>query len=103
MKLSELADATFSSIEQGDPALEINSAAGLDIAGSGDITFLSNPKYTPQIKTTKAAAIFLNDGVAIDRNEIAVLRSKDAYLAYTRALRLFNPERSVEPSIHKTA
>lgn len=103
MKLSALAEATFSTIEQGDPDLEINAAGGLDIAGSGEVTFLANPKYTPQIKTTGASAIFLNDGVSIDRNEIAVLRSKDAYLAYTRALRLFNPERPLEPSVHDTA
>jgi UDP-3-O-[3-hydroxymyristoyl] glucosamine N-acyltransferase len=103
MKLSELAEATFSTIEQGNADLEISSAAGLDIARSGDITFLANPKYTPQIKTTGASAIFLNDGVDIDRNEIAVLRSKDAYLSYTRALRLFNPQRPVAPSIHATA
>ena len=103
MKLSELAEATFSTIEQGDPDLETTAAAGLDIAGPGEITFLANPKYTPQIRTTKAAAIFLTDGVEIDRNDIAVLRSKDSYLAYTRALRLFNPEVQLVPSIHTTA
>ena len=103
MKLSELAEATFSTIERGDKDLEINAAAGLDIAVSGEITFLANPKYTPQIKGTKASAIFLNDDVTLDRNDIAVLRSKDAYLAYTRALRLFHPVAEVGSSIHPSA
>lgn len=103
MKLSELAEATCSSIEQGDPDHEISAAAGLDIAGPGEITFLANPKYTPQIKETRASAIYLNDGVAMDRTDIAVLRAKDAYLAYTRALRHFNPEEPVKPSIHPSA
>ena len=103
MKLFELAEATDSTIETGDPALEITSAAGLDIAGPGEITFLANPKYTPQIGDTKASAIFLNDGVALDRNDIAVLRSKDSYLAYTRALRLFHPDAEIVPSVHPTA
>jgi UDP-3-O-[3-hydroxymyristoyl] glucosamine N-acyltransferase len=92
MKLAQLAAATHSTIEQGSPDLEIVSTAGLDIAGSGDITFLANPKYLPQIKDTKASAIFLNDGVTISRDDIAVLRAKDSYLAYTRAMHLYFPE-----------
>jgi UDP-3-O-[3-hydroxymyristoyl] glucosamine N-acyltransferase len=78
MKLSELAEATQCTIEQGDPGLNITSAAGLDIAQSGEITFLANPKYTPQIKETQASAIFLTEGVQIDRSDIAVLRTKAA-------------------------
>ncbi len=100
MKLAEL---TFSTIENGDENLEIVAAGGLDSAESGEITFLANPKYTPQIKDTKASAIFLNDNAKIERGDIAVLRAKDAYLAYTRALRIFHPTAEVVASIHKTA
>lgn len=103
MKLSELAAETFSVIERGDPQMEIAAAAGLDIAAAGDVTFLANPKYTPQIQTTRASAIFLNEKAALDRADIAVLRAPDAYLAYTRALRIFNPEPAIVPSIHPSA
>ena len=103
MKLSELAEKTFSTIERGNAAAEINSAAGLDLAQADEITFLANPKYTPQIKDTKAGAIFLNENVPIERRDVAVLRAKDAYLAYTRALRLFNPATKITPSIHRSA
>ncbi|MGQ0541168.1 MAG: UDP-3-O-(3-hydroxymyristoyl)glucosamine N-acyltransferase [Blastocatellia bacterium] len=103
MKLSELAKATGSVIERGDQNLEIITAAGLDIAGAGAITFLANPKYALQINETKADAIFLNDSVKLERLDIAVVRAKDSYLAYTRALRLFHPEKPIEPSIHPTA
>ncbi len=103
MKLAELAEKTHSVIESGAPEMEITAAAGMEIAASGEITFLANPKYTPQLKTTKASAIYLNEGVAIDRDDIAVLRSKDAYLAYTRALRLFHPERETDAFVHPTA
>jgi len=103
MKLAELAEKTLSEIENGSGDTEITSAAGLDLAGPGEITFLANPKYTPQIKETKASAIFLNEGVAIDRSDIAVLRAKDAYLAYTRALRLFHPLMEVDAFVHPTA
>jgi len=103
MKLSELAAQTFAVIEQGDPDLEIRAAAGLDIAEAGDVTFLANPKYTPQIQATRASAIFLNEAVALERSDIAILRAKDAYLAYTRALRIFNPAPEVTASVHPSA
>ncbi len=91
MKLSELAAITNSTVEQGNADLEIESAAGLDIAGRKQITFLANPKYTPQIKETKASAIFLNDKVEFERKDIAGLRTKDAYLAYTRTIATSRP------------
>ncbi|HEV7701449.1 MAG TPA: UDP-3-O-(3-hydroxymyristoyl)glucosamine N-acyltransferase [Pyrinomonadaceae bacterium] len=103
MKLAVLAENTESTIDQGSPELEITSTAGLDLAGPGDVTFLANPKYSPQLSTTKASAIYLNDGVVIDRNDIAVLRAKDAYLAYTHAMRLFFPEPTIRAGIHPTA
>ena len=103
MKLTTLAENTSSIIEQGSADLEITGAAGLDIAVSGQITFLANPKYTPQIKDTKASAIFLNTNISLERTDIAVLRSNDPYLSYTRALRVFNPEVEVVSSyIHPT-
>ncbi len=103
MKLGLLAEKTFSEVENEAVDIEIISAAGLDIAGPGEITFLANPKYTPQIADTKASAIFLNEGVSIDRTDIAVLRAKDAYLAYTRALRLFHPDTKIKSGVHPTA
>ena len=81
MKLSELAEQTNSTIGSGSPELEITGGAGLDIAAPGDITFLANPKYTPQIKETKASAIFLNEKETIKRSDLAVLRTKDPYLS----------------------
>ncbi|MEP6787108.1 MAG: UDP-3-O-(3-hydroxymyristoyl)glucosamine N-acyltransferase [Acidobacteriota bacterium] len=103
MKLVELAEKTDSKIESGSPDLEISSTAGLDIAGAGDISFLANPKYTPQIMETRAAALFLNEDVAIDRDDIAILRAKDAYLAYTMAMRLFFPEPELRAFKHPSA
>lgn len=103
MKLSDLAEKTRSLIEQGSPDLQISSAAGLDIARSGDVSFLANPKYTHQVSETKASALFLNKDAEIRRDDIAILRSDDAYVAYTRALRLFFPEPELRPFIHPSA
>lgn len=103
MKLAELAQKTSATIDRGSPDLEIASTAGLDIAAEGDATFLANPKYTPQVATTRASAIFVSNGVEIGRDDIAVLRAPDAYVAYTEAMRLFFPEPEIRPFIHPTA
>lgn len=103
MKLSELAEATRAAVESGDPEMEITGCAGLDVAGPGQITFLANPKYTKSVADTKASAIFVNEKSPLDAPQLAVLRAKDSYLAYTRALRLFHPEPHAMPGIHPSA
>jgi len=103
MKLEQLAQLTNSMIERGSPDSEITSTAGMDIAGPGDITFLANPKYTPQVNDTKATAIYLNENVVVERTDIAVLRSADPYVSYTLAMRLFFPEPPINPFVHPSA
>jgi UDP-3-O-[3-hydroxymyristoyl] glucosamine N-acyltransferase len=102
MKLSELADSTAARLENGSADLEITGAAGLDDASAGDVTFLANPRYTPKVHTTRAAAIYLSEDAPVDR-DIPVLRSTNPYLAYTRALRLFHPDPEFVASVHESA
>ncbi|HKS30659.1 MAG TPA: UDP-3-O-(3-hydroxymyristoyl)glucosamine N-acyltransferase [Pyrinomonadaceae bacterium] len=102
MKLAELAERTNARIE-GDAEVEIKGAAGLDIAEAGDVTFLANKRYTPQVETTRASAIFVGEDAEIGRKDITVLRTRDPYLAYTRALIIFYPEPRPEPFIHPSA
>lgn len=103
MKLSELAAQTGARCESPDADTEIDSAAGLDQAQPGQVTFLSNPRYTSRVNTTGAAAIYVGEDTEVSRADIAVLRAKDPYLAFTRALVLFNPPASFEPGIHPSA
>src|ERR1043165_9427051 len=100
MRLSELAELTGARLEGDD--LEITGAAGLDEAGDGHVTFLANPRYTPRVNSTRASAIYLSEEAQTER-QIAILRVKDPYLAYTRALRIFNPEAELEPFVHPSA
>ncbi|HEX8096391.1 MAG TPA: UDP-3-O-(3-hydroxymyristoyl)glucosamine N-acyltransferase [Pyrinomonadaceae bacterium] len=102
MKLSELAQQTGASVE-GPGETEITGAAGLDIAEPGQVSFLANPRYTARLGTTRASAVYLAAGVEVGRDDLIVLRARDPYLAYTRALRLFHPEPILEPFIHPSA
>lgn len=103
MKLSALAEKTGARVEGDFAEIEIMGAAGLDEAEAGDATFLSNPRYTPRLQTTRASAVYVAEGVEVGRTDIALLRTPDPYLAYTRALRLFHPEPGFEPHVHPSA
>jgi UDP-3-O-[3-hydroxymyristoyl] glucosamine N-acyltransferase len=103
MKLSELARLTGARVEETFKDIDINGAAGLDDAEAGHVTFLANPRYTPRVQTTRASAVYLAEGSEGPRADLAVLHARDPYLAYTRALRLFNPEPVFEPVIHPSA
>ena len=102
MKLLDLAAKTGARIE-GETDIDIIRAVGLDQAGPGQVTFLSNPRYTSRVKTTRASAIFVGEDTNIGRNDIAILRAKDPYLAFTRAMILFHPQASIEAYVHPSA
>jgi UDP-3-O-[3-hydroxymyristoyl] glucosamine N-acyltransferase len=100
MKLSEIALKTDCQMI-GDQDVEIIRVAGIDEAGLGDLTFVSNRKYISHIKNTKASAIIL--GEDMPSVEIPNLRTKDPYMAFARALELFYDPPRLESGIHPTA
>jgi UDP-3-O-[3-hydroxymyristoyl] glucosamine N-acyltransferase len=103
MKLSKLAAQTGATCSASDGDIEIEGAAGLDQAAPGQVTFLSNPRYTSRVKATRASAIFVGKDVNVERSDLAVLRAKDPYLAFTCAMIVFHPRESFEPSVHPSA
>lgn len=100
MKLSEIAKRLDCELES-DSDVEILRVAGIDEAGSGDLTFVSNNKYVSRIKTTKASAIILGRNIPVV--PIPTLRSDNPYLAFARALELFYAPVRPLPGIDKTA
>jgi UDP-3-O-[3-hydroxymyristoyl] glucosamine N-acyltransferase len=103
MKLSELAELTGATCNSSDGEIEIEGAAGLDQAVPGQVTFLSNPRYTSRVNTTIASAIYVAENIEVPRPDLAVLRAKDPYLAFSRALNVFHPRSPFEASIHPSA
>jgi UDP-3-O-[3-hydroxymyristoyl] glucosamine N-acyltransferase len=106
MKLSEVAERVACRLE-GDPSAEISGIAGMEQAGPGQITFLANRRYFPLLHTTRATAIFIEDGIRIDRDPgqppLAALRSNNPYLAFARAIELFYQPPQYAPGVHATA
>jgi UDP-3-O-[3-hydroxymyristoyl] glucosamine N-acyltransferase len=100
MKLSQIA-LKINCRMIGDTDVEIAAVAGIDEAGPGDLTFVSNRKYIRRIKSTRASAIIL--GEDIPPVDIPSLRTKDPYLAFAQALELFYVPLRPECGIHPTA
>jgi UDP-3-O-[3-hydroxymyristoyl] glucosamine N-acyltransferase len=100
MKLGELAARLECQLE-GAADLEITGVAGMDEAGAGEITFLSNPKYRSKLRTTQAAAIIA--GPDVDTLGKPALRSTDPYMSFARALEVFYPPCKPPAGIHPTA
>ena len=106
MKLSDVAEKLSCRLE-GDPSAEITGIAGMDHATPGQITFLANRRYFPLLHTTRATAIFIEDGIRIEREPglppLAALRSSNPYLAFARAIELFYRPPAYSAGIHPTA
>jgi UDP-3-O-[3-hydroxymyristoyl] glucosamine N-acyltransferase len=101
MKLAQIAVALGASLENGSPDTEIIGVAGIEEAGPGQLTFVANPKYAASARKTKASAVI----VAEDFPALAtvMLRSKNPYLTFARAIALFHPAHVYAPGIHPTA
>lgn len=101
MKLAQIASALDARLENGSPNTEIGGVAGIEQAGSGELTFVANAKYAAAARKTKAAAVIVaEDFPAI---ATAMLRCKNPYLAFARAIALFHQASEFTPGIHPTA
>jgi UDP-3-O-[3-hydroxymyristoyl] glucosamine N-acyltransferase len=101
MKLSQLSEALQAHLENGSPNTEITGVAGIEEATTGQITFVANPKYATAAKTTKASAVIVSE--SFPAGSVALLRSKNPYLTFARAIELFYQPPKYRPGVHPTA
>src|SRR5271166_963372 len=101
MKLSVIASALHAHLENGSADTEITGLNGIEQAGPGELTFVSNPKYSAAARTTRASAVIV--GEDFPAISTAMLRAKDPYLTFARALELFHQPVRYAPGVHPTA
>ena len=102
MKLRDIADRLQCRLE-GDGDVDIVRVAAVHKAEPGDLTFVANVRYLPQLATTRASAVILGRDKASappPRVPCAVLRADDPYSAFARAVALFAPETRPDAGIH---
>jgi UDP-3-O-[3-hydroxymyristoyl] glucosamine N-acyltransferase len=106
MKLQELARKLGCRLE-GKPDIEVRGVAGIDHAEEGQVTFLANRRYSPLLKTTRASAVLVEEGVVLPREDglkpLAALRTQNPYLAFAQALEFFYEPPVYQAGVHATA
>jgi UDP-3-O-[3-hydroxymyristoyl] glucosamine N-acyltransferase len=89
MKLQELSQRLisegFDNELQGDPEIELTAANTLDDAISGEISFLSNPKYKDKLTETNASVVIVSYDDVIPPG-LSVIKCNNPYGALTAAI-----------------
>ncbi len=103
MKLTEVAARLGVAIDNcaSPEQIDVTGVTGIEDAGPHSITFVSNPRYIAAARTTKAAAILVNE--EFRAGSVPLLRSKNPYLSFAKAIELFYAPPRYAPGIHPTA
>lgn len=100
----------MSPLLEGDAACQIERVATLEEARTGDVSFLSNPKYEKMLQATQASAVVVGPEQAAP-GQLNLIRVADPYAAITALIvRLhgYRRHREVPPTpesthVHETA
>src|SRR5688572_5172579 len=83
----------------GDVA--ITGVAPLADAQEGEISFLANPKYAPQLETTRAGAVLVSNDLGGDSQRW--IRVENPYFAMARVVARFFDERPMPKGVSSSA
>jgi len=101
LRLSELAEHYGLHFE-GDGETLIEGVGTLSDATDTQLSFLANPGYREQLKTTRAAAVILTGKDAGDC-PVNALIADDPYVAYAKIAKRFDPRKPPSPGLHASA
>ncbi|MFK5957823.1 MAG: UDP-3-O-(3-hydroxymyristoyl)glucosamine N-acyltransferase [Lutibacter sp.] len=79
----------------GDENAEVYKLSKIEEGENGSLTFLSNPKYTQYIYTTKASIAIVNKSfVPENKIDITLIKVDDAYEAFSKLLAFYDEVKS---------
>lgn len=99
--LKELAIQLGGSLK-GDGNKIVKGIATLKGAGSGDLSFLANPKYLNDLKKTQATAVLVTSDAA-ELSPVDSIILDDPYIAFAKVAELFDKSPKLKKGIHPTA
>ena len=103
MQLAQLSEQLNAKLT-GDPTVEIETIASLTDAHDRAVSFLSDPRYAPQLAQTKAAAVIIPNKFTDAPPGLNTLAVPDVNQALDNLLLLFAPEPDLpQPGIHPSA
>ncbi len=101
LRLDEIVTRLGGSLE-GEGSVVVSQVGTLASAGTGQIAFLTNPKYRQQLQTTRAAAVILSPLFAGD-TPLPRIVHQNPYAYYARVVALLNPAQKRPLGSHPTA
>jgi len=76
---------------EGNPDIAVHKLAKIEEGEQGSLTFLSNPKYTPHIYTTKASITIVNrDFIPEHHLDTTLIKVEDAYESFSKLLEYYD-------------
>jgi UDP-3-O-[3-hydroxymyristoyl] glucosamine N-acyltransferase len=99
--LKELAEFCNARIEGGDASALIHSAADITSAQTGQVTQLTNSRYSRYIKSSSATACFITESFLVDGKpeNLALLVCPDPEMSFIKAVELLHPDRIYDNKI----
>lgn len=86
----------------GDDSIEISQVSGLDIAKQNEISFLTDKKYLPHLRSSLASAVLLTKQNVGDYSFTQVV-VENPYYAYALVAQLLNPFKISNGHVHTSA
>ena len=99
-KLADLASDLGADVV-GDGNLDVCGVRPLDTAKAEHLSFLHNPKYVEEARSSEAGAILVADPETLPGRNLLVC--SEPYFALARALEVFYPVARPEPGVHPSA
>lgn len=87
---------------RGDPDARVARVSTLAEADAQSIAFLANPRYRPQLRQTRAAAVILASSAAADC-PVAALITPHPHALYARVATVLHPAPGWAPGVHASA
>lgn len=99
----QIANALNGTVE-GNPEAEVSTLSKIEEGKPGSISFLANPIYTKYIYDTQADIIVVNEGFVPEKPlKTTLIRVKDAYLAFTSLLEMYQSTKPQKSGISTKA
>ncbi|MDO6596757.1 UDP-3-O-(3-hydroxymyristoyl)glucosamine N-acyltransferase [Oceanihabitans sp. 2_MG-2023] len=86
----------------GNPDVEVSKLSKIEEGTEGSLTFLSNPKYTPYIYSTRASITIVNKTFEPENSiDTTLIKVADAYKAFSKLLEYYNLAKNNKVGVEK--
>ena len=104
LTIAEVARIAGGEVERGAPERTVRGVKPLDEAGPDDLSFVAEARYHPYIHASRAAALLVARGAAVELPDgMAAVRVDDPRRALARILPVLHPPPPHVPGVHPTA